>query len=261
MRYARTCLLVAASVVLITGSHAESLADSLNDSLRKSYENHVFGVRYAIHTGEQKFDAAGHPMNDAAPPVWEIYGGIFIQKLSLSDAALRIDGPRVVLDEHAKANPGVMQLSKSIRFVLQLDHPIASAEDAAAVLNRVFYLDDHNPEHLKPEYRRTRDSTFNEPVFTFSKEDASVTAPKPEDTPEPVMNDLARRERIQGTLLFTIVVDKKGTISDIKTDKALGYGLEENSIESLKKWRFKPATRNGEPVALRFPVEVSFHLY
>lgn len=248
---------MAAGVLLITASRAESLSDSL----KKSYENHVLGVRYAIHAGEQKFDAAGHPVNDAAAPAWEIYGGIFIQKLTLSDAALRIDGLRGVLDEHAKANHGVTQLSKSIRFILQLDHPVSSADEAAAVLNRVFYVDDHNPEHVKPEYRRTRDSTLNEPVFTFSKEDVSVTAPKPVDTPEPVMNDLARRERIQGTLLFTIVVDKKGTISDIKTDKALGYGLEENAVESLKKWRFKPATRNGEPVALRFPVEVTFHLY
>jgi TonB family protein len=38
-------------------------------------------------------------------------------------------------------------------------------------------------------------------------------------------------------------------------------GLDENAMEGVKRWRFNPATRNGEPVAVEMKIEVSFNLY
>jgi protein TonB len=38
-------------------------------------------------------------------------------------------------------------------------------------------------------------------------------------------------------------------------------GLDENAMEALKNWRFEPATRNGQPVAVEMNIEVSFNLY
>jgi periplasmic protein TonB len=38
-------------------------------------------------------------------------------------------------------------------------------------------------------------------------------------------------------------------------------GLDEKAMEAVGRWRFKPATLNGQPVATRIMVEVDFHLY
>jgi hypothetical protein len=38
-------------------------------------------------------------------------------------------------------------------------------------------------------------------------------------------------------------------------------GLDENAVETVKTWRFEPATRDGQPTTARISVEVSFKNY
>jgi outer membrane biosynthesis protein TonB len=47
---------------------------------------------------------------------------------------------------------------------------------------------------------------------------------------------------------------------DIKVVQGLGLGLNEKAVESLQKWRFRPATRGGEPIAVRATIEIGFRL-
>jgi Gram-negative bacterial TonB protein C-terminal len=38
------------------------------------------------------------------------------------------------------------------------------------------------------------------------------------------------------------------------------YGLDEQAVTAMKKWVFKPGTKDGKPVAVRVDVEMSFRL-
>jgi TonB family protein len=38
-------------------------------------------------------------------------------------------------------------------------------------------------------------------------------------------------------------------------------GLDEKAIEAVSRWRFRPATFNGQPVATQIAIQVDFHLY
>jgi TonB family protein len=38
-------------------------------------------------------------------------------------------------------------------------------------------------------------------------------------------------------------------------------GLDEKAIEAVNRWRFRPGTLDGQPVATQIAVEVDFHLY
>jgi TonB family protein len=38
-------------------------------------------------------------------------------------------------------------------------------------------------------------------------------------------------------------------------------GLDQNAMEGVERWRFSPATRNGQPVAVALNIEVAFNLY
>jgi TonB family protein len=40
--------------------------------------------------------------------------------------------------------------------------------------------------------------------------------------------------------------------------RSLGFGLDEKAIEAVRQWRFKPATKNGVPVAAPATIEVRF---
>jgi periplasmic protein TonB len=88
-----------------------------------------------------------------------------------------------------------------------------------------------------------------------------VTVPQVIYNPEPSFSDEARKAKQQGVVMLLLVVGKDGRPYDIHVTQSLGMGLDEKAIEAVGRWRFKPATLNGQPVATRIAVEVDFHLY
>jgi TonB family protein len=77
---------------------------------------------------------------------------------------------------------------------------------------------------------------------------------------EPAYSDEARDAKYQGTVVVRATVHKDGTLTVDKVVRELGLGLDQKAIEALEMWKFKPATRNGEPVAVELNIEVNFNL-
>jgi protein TonB len=77
---------------------------------------------------------------------------------------------------------------------------------------------------------------------------------------EPEYSEEARKAKYSGTVLLSIIVDATGMPRDIKVIRPLGLGLDEKAVEAVSKWRFKPAMKNGHPVAVQANVEVNFRL-
>jgi periplasmic protein TonB len=88
-----------------------------------------------------------------------------------------------------------------------------------------------------------------------------VTVPQVIDSPEPSFSDEAGKAKMQGVVVLLLVVGKDGRTYNIRVGQSLGMGLDEKAIEAVSRWRFKPATLNGQPVATQIAVEVDFHLY
>ena len=71
----------------------------------------------------------------------------------------------------------------------------------------------------------------------------------------------ARNNRIQGTVFVTFVVEKDGSITDVKTLRGVAPSLDEESIRVVKampKW--KPGILKGEPVRVQFNLPLRFVL-
>jgi periplasmic protein TonB len=88
-----------------------------------------------------------------------------------------------------------------------------------------------------------------------------VTVPQVIYNPEPSFSDEARKAKMQGVVVLLLVVGNDGRTYNIRVGQSLGMGLDEKAIEAVSRWRFKPATLNGQPVATQIAVEVDFHLY
>lgn len=71
----------------------------------------------------------------------------------------------------------------------------------------------------------------------------------------------ARANKIQGTVVLSVVYTADGRISDIRVVRGLPDGLSESAIEAAKRIRFKPAVKNGQPVSVRGNIEFNFTLY
>lgn len=89
-----------------------------------------------------------------------------------------------------------------------------------------------------------------------------VSAPVPVYTPEAEFSDEARRAKYQGVCLISVIVDAQGNPQDPRVVRALGMGLDEKALEAVRKYKFKPAMKDGRtPVPVRITIEVNFRLY
>jgi TonB family protein len=79
--------------------------------------------------------------------------------------------------------------------------------------------------------------------------------------PDPDYSEEARKAKLSGTVVLSLVISAEGVPKDIKVVGPLGDGLDEKAVETIKTWKFQPATKDGKPVALPAVIEVQFHLY
>ncbi len=87
-----------------------------------------------------------------------------------------------------------------------------------------------------------------------------VSQPIPIYKLEPEYSEEARKAKYSGTVLLSLVIDANGNTRDIHVMRPLGLGLDEKAIVAVAKWRFRPAMKDGHPVAVQAQVEVNFRL-
>jgi protein TonB len=97
--------------------------------------------------------------------------------------------------------------------------------------------------------------------------DEIVVSPKEVDTravitakPKPSYTKEARRLGVQGFVTLKILLSARGKIARVRVIKGLPAGLTENGIRAACKMEFKPAMKDGQPVAQWLTAEYVFRL-
>ena len=87
-----------------------------------------------------------------------------------------------------------------------------------------------------------------------------VKAPVIQHRVDPVYPDMARKTRVAGIVIVEAIINKDGSVEQVKVIKGLPMGMSESAVEAVKQWKFKPGTLNGEPVEVIFNLTVNFKL-
>jgi TonB family protein len=83
--------------------------------------------------------------------------------------------------------------------------------------------------------------------------------PKAVSTPDP-MPPLGMRDH-QSTVVLWMVVDTKGKAQNLRIARSGGKQFDDSALATVRGWRFKPGTCNGEPMPVRINVELRFGSY
>lgn len=87
-----------------------------------------------------------------------------------------------------------------------------------------------------------------------------LTEPRAVASPAPTYPEGARKHRLQGVVIVQAVIEKDGSVSRIRVLKHLHPTMDEAAVEAIRKWRFEPATLEGEPVAVHYNLVINFRL-
>jgi TonB family protein len=85
-----------------------------------------------------------------------------------------------------------------------------------------------------------------------------VSAPEPIARTAPAYSDELRNARTRGAVVLVFVIDPSGTPRNIRISHGLSQGADKAAAHAPNSWRFAPAQRRGEPVAVKATAEMQF---
>jgi len=97
-------------------------------------------------------------------------------------------------------------------------------------------------------------------------EPEAVTPPRIDNAghlknPPPRYPRLSRRLLEEGEVILVLWVLADGTVSEVEIEASSGYPrLDKAALKAVRKWRYTPATRDGEAIAYRYQQSVQFSM-
>jgi len=264
-------------------------SDPLQDALNHEYKGRIYTLRQPFIRDTQQYDSLGHTLMTSTLGPWTVYGRIELRKIRVQSNRLVVEGRRIGMEFSDRSRTLVpSKLDDKVKLEISLVQPLNSVDQARDVFSHIFaftkddflaalpvlwrqylndnlesYTDDGRQLVFKP-YKPPRPADNQKPqppandVYYVGKD---VTAPRARLTPDPDYSVAARAAKFQATLVVDVIVDKAGEVRSISLTKPGGMGLDEETVRTVQRWRFEPARRNGEPVAVEVSVEVTFQLY
>jgi TonB family protein len=97
-------------------------------------------------------------------------------------------------------------------------------------------------------------------IYSVGKD---VSAPKLVSSVQPEFPASARKgkDKFEGTAVVGFVVDASGTPRDVKVVRSLSADFDAEAVKAVQQYRFSPAMKAGEPVAVALKVEVNFRKF
>jgi TonB family protein len=88
------------------------------------------------------------------------------------------------------------------------------------------------------------------------------SVPECQYCPSPEFSSEATRRKFEGTVTLVAEIDETGHITDAAVLEGSFYGLNDKALETVKRWRMRPAVGpDGSPAAVQQIVELTFRTY
>jgi TonB family protein len=265
-------------------------SDDLADQLKSDYAGKVLTLRHFYAGTHLSFESDGSLVGSAKEGPWTVDGQVSVNSVRVHERTLRISARRIlmVLDSKSKLlrdelslleesntkDKNDLALEKTLREdLVEIDITLTSAnpneQDVSAAMNPVFLAPGESARDIVPDFWRgyfdqiegktSADEDFMEKVYKAKP--GEVAGPRVLKQVDPEFSEASRKAKYQGTMEVSLVVDRSGSVQNIRITSPLGMGLDEKKVEAVRQWKFQPGMKDGEPVAVKIAVEMDFHLY
>lgn len=98
------------------------------------------------------------------------------------------------------------------------------------------------------------------PTIAGAQEPDFDVRPTPIKTPPPEYPYQLKRDGVTGVVAVKVLIDEKGSVAECIVAKSSHADFEKPALDAVKKWKFKPATKGGEPVKAWLMIPLHFRL-
>lgn len=82
--------------------------------------------------------------------------------------------------------------------------------------------------------------------------------PRPVRTIQPNYPAVLKRKRVEGMVSLVFVIDVQGTVLAPQVERSTHVEFEEPALDAIRRWKFTPGKRGGEPVKVRVRLPLKF---
>jgi TonB family protein len=86
-----------------------------------------------------------------------------------------------------------------------------------------------------------------------------VSAPVPLRKVDPKYPQTLAQDHVEGEVILYGVIRPDGSVDSIQLVRGIDDQLDANAVQAFSQWKFEPATKEGQPVALEAIVHIPFH--
>jgi len=79
--------------------------------------------------------------------------------------------------------------------------------------------------------------------------------------PIPDYPERARRDKLTASVVVAVAISAQGNVEDAKVVRSSNPVFERNAIDTVRQWKFEPASQDGKPVAVQLQTEMTFNLH
>ncbi|KAA6458599.1 energy transducer TonB [Acidobacteria bacterium AB60] len=169
-----------------------------------------------------------------------------------------------VAPENAAAAP----LEPSRHGVTVTTSPAEAARMLGTALENIFAsgIDDRMiatlPDYWKLYYKAVAEKSDYRPADASILRAAQADK-KPQLTKafEPPSNEYAQKNGVAGMAMYHVVVGPDGKPGEVAVGRPIGFGLDENAVEAIRRATFEPGSKDGKPVPVEVDLTVQFRIY
>jgi len=104
----------------------------------------------------------------------------------------------------------------------------------------------------------TADFADDQTFAQFQRVTTGMKPPKAIHSPDPKFPDLPSDAERHGIVVMLVGVNAKGHVQAVRVLRSDEKAYEQSAVDTVKKWKFKPAEKNGQPVPVQVTVEMKF---
>lgn len=102
---------------------------------------------------------------------------------------------------------------------------------------------------------------LDEGTSPFNRPTGVLSGPLPIIKVDPRYPPEAIRKNIEGEVVLYAIIRANGSVDSIQVVRRLDPVLDQCAVQALAQWKFRPAARNGKPVAVEAIVHIPFNYH